>query len=69
MSGTLDSKLLRPDPLLLLPMLEEGDGDFPYSWNLGSKKKKNKRTNIDWHSSKQHDYNMICCIAVYLYDW
>lgn len=39
MSGTLDSKLLRPDPLLLLPMLEEGDGDFPYSWNLGSKKK------------------------------
>lgn len=42
MSGTLDSKLLRPDPLLLLPMLEEGDGDFPYSWNLGSKKKRTK---------------------------
>lgn len=42
MSGTLDSKLLRPDPLLLLPMLEEGDGDFPYSWNLGSKKKRRK---------------------------
>lgn len=42
MSGTLDSKLLRPDPLLLLPMLEEGDGDFPYSWNLGSKKKRKK---------------------------
>lgn len=43
MSGTLDSKLLRPDPLLLLPMLEEGDGDFPYSWNLGSKKKKEEK--------------------------
>lgn len=35
-SGTLDSK--RPDPLLLLAMLEEGEGDFPYSWNLEVKR-------------------------------
>lgn len=38
-SGTRDSKLLRPDPLLLLPMLEDGEGDFPYSWNLNGKRK------------------------------
>lgn len=35
-SGTLDSKLPRPDPPLLLATLEEGEGDFPYSWNLRS---------------------------------
>ncbi len=39
-SGTLDSKLLRPDPLVLLPMLEDGDGDLPYSWNLRRRRTK-----------------------------
>lgn len=33
-SGTRDSK--RADPLVLLLVLEDGEGDFPYSWYLRS---------------------------------
>lgn len=67
-SGTLDSKLLRPDPLLLLPMLEDGDGDFPYSWNLRRKKKKSVRVRFSANVTLVF-VAFICLVCSHLYGW